>query len=324
MKLKHTIVALILVVAFGSYIYFFERKKPTTDQWKEKTKKVFDLKSEDIDKISINKAEENIFILCEKRSKYHWQMKSPIEGRADKSEIETILSKIEFLSKERTIKREKEAPINYSEYGLKSPRINLSLWKAAIKYDLLIGDNTVIGDNIYVKRKDVEDVYVVSRSLYEILNKKVEDLRDRKVVYLDKYKVNKIEIKQKDKIIVLVKKDDKWMIEKPKLIEADGDKVDELLSDIANLDTEKFIDNPSSLSKYGLAEPQVRITLTLEDEWEKTLLVGNKNKKLIFLKRDDEDIVLGVNKDFYQTIMKEYLHYLPKKEEEKKKNKDEE
>ena len=81
---KKTIVILIIAFLLGGYIYFFERKEPGTAERIKQEKKVFHLKSQEVEQLQIRKGKE-IILLKRGENGLRWQIKKPLEAKANKS-----------------------------------------------------------------------------------------------------------------------------------------------------------------------------------------------------------------------------------------------
>ena len=172
-----TLIVFLIALLTGAYIYFYERKTPTTEERKEKEKKIFDFKSEEVKKLSLKKGEH--LIVCEKKDG-KWQMVKPLKVKADKSEMERILSRLEFLEAQRRLKEDNEK-IEKQKFGLDNPRIEVTINLKDKSMTLLLGDNCPVGGNMYVMRKDREEILVVRKGIFNDLDKEVGDLREKEI-----------------------------------------------------------------------------------------------------------------------------------------------
>ena len=170
-----TLIVFIIALLTAAYIYFYERKTPTTEERKEKEKKIFDFKSEEVKKLSLKKGE--YLIVCEKKGK-KWQMVKPLKVKADRSEIERILSRLEFLETQRRLMEDSEK-IELQKFGLDNPRIEVTINPKDKSMTLLLGDNCPVGGNMYAMLKNTEEILVVRKGIFNDLDKKPDDLRDK-------------------------------------------------------------------------------------------------------------------------------------------------
>src|SRR3989338_1717436 len=122
MRLRTTLVLLIIAILVGGYILLYERKKPTTEQWKEKSKRVFDIKSDRVSKLEISQGDK---LLAFEKKDNKWEMTTPLKYPADSGEIDRVVSKIEFLEWERLLKKG-EWETKKSDFGIDKPRAEVN------------------------------------------------------------------------------------------------------------------------------------------------------------------------------------------------------
>ncbi len=76
-------------------------------------------------------------------------------------------------------------------------------------------------------------------------------------------------------IVDLVKEDDVWKSAEDKSLSLDQTVVSNMLSYVCSIETDTVIENPDSVSEYGLTNPQNTICLTLADGSSVQLLIGD-------------------------------------------------
>ncbi|MCD5402052.1 DUF4340 domain-containing protein [candidate division NPL-UPA2 bacterium] len=311
MNWKSTVVILIIALLGGSYIYFFERRRPTTEEIKEKERRVFDFKSEEVNKLEIKRENETILI---EKDDGHWQMKKPIDVRADKSEIDSILSKLEFLEWERIMKEDEEEPFNLEEFGLKEPRLQVTFWEKGKSQTIMLGDETPQKDNVYAKLRDKKDILIVAKGLYDKLDKEVSELRDRTVIEVDKHRVEKIELKYPERSIVCVKKDGRWRITQPISDRGDKAKIEDILDKLGDLRVEDFIsEDPTDLKKYGLQNPRLEVTVWEKGEARTVLFGKDLDGEKVYCKRRGLNSIYSVKREIIDDLTKEVNELRDKK-----------
>ncbi|MFH1228495.1 MAG: DUF4340 domain-containing protein [Planctomycetota bacterium] len=134
MSKKTTIILLILAVALGSYLYFFESRQPTTDELTRLEKKILTINPQDISIIEINKEGSKEPIICSKKENDYWQMSRPVNTRADHTIIDDITRDIPALERKSVI-----TSTNYAEYGLDKPRVIATFTAKDKRYRFNIG-----------------------------------------------------------------------------------------------------------------------------------------------------------------------------------------
>jgi hypothetical protein len=126
MKARTTLILLVVVVAIGAYIKFYESKHPNTEETARQEKNVINFNREKLDGIIIQNGDEKIEL---KRSGNKWRLEAPIKDQADSAAIDNLINEIEDWRKAATIPaREIAANKNQlNEYGLSKPKLRLKL-----------------------------------------------------------------------------------------------------------------------------------------------------------------------------------------------------
>ena len=318
MKIRNTIILLIIAILIGGYIYLYERKQLTTEEKKERAGKVFTFKSEDVTKLEIKKGEETM--VCRKESKAHWQIEKPIRVRADESEIDKILSKLEFLKKERAIQEEKEKPLAMEEFGLAQPQMEVSIWVKDEPFTLLLGNDSPAGNNIYAGFKGKKEIYLVEKGVMDTLNKKVNDLRDKRVLAFEREGIEKLQLRSQETTILCGKENNQWQVLEPEKVKAKESEVNDILWALEGLRAKEFIQSEEGKEEeYGLAKPEFEVTLSLKDNVTKTIIIGKEvsEESAHYAKTSDTDAIFLLDSEKVKTLKKDLkdLKEEPEKEE---------
>src|SRR4029077_9036585 len=92
------------------------------------------------------------------------------------------------------------------DFGLQNPRVRLTLRKKKGNMVLLIGNETPTKDAVYAQLQGKKDVLVVPKSVYERVDRTLDDLRDRTVIDFLPASATRIEIKEgANRVIELAK-----------------------------------------------------------------------------------------------------------------------
>lgn len=144
-------------------------------------------------------------------------------------------------------------------------------------HTLRIGRRTPVGSNTYVRADDGGVVWVDTWRT-NALRKRFADLRDRRVIDFDHASVDRLVVEWPGGRVVLAKSGSEWRMVEPVAEGADRATVETLLSDLAFLNADGFIDAPISDDELGLDEPALRITLAggggLGGGFERVLVFG--------------------------------------------------
>ncbi|MEK6621250.1 MAG: DUF4340 domain-containing protein, partial [Planctomycetota bacterium] len=299
MKFKTTLILLIVAAIGIGYVFLYERKQLPQEEWERLQKKVIpDFKSSLVKKIELKN--ESGKVVLEKRADDYWYIIDPQKIRADNSEIKSILSEFEFMTKIGSFKQESGKTYDLKDYGLDVIKTSITMYTDVhaqpdtiqvsgpkSKYTVFVGQKLAAGDNVYMKLDANEEVFVVPGSLYEKAHKTILDLRSKWVFSFDKEAVSGLQIKTGAHDIVCGKKVSSWRLNEPIDDLADMERIKEILTKLKNLQIENtdFVsDDPSDLAKFGLDNPQLTVTIT-ENDVAQTVHFGYTLDNKVYVKR---------------------------------------
>ncbi|MFO0792510.1 MAG: DUF4340 domain-containing protein [Candidatus Brocadiaceae bacterium] len=326
MKLKTTIILLIVAAIGISYIFLYEKKQLPHEEWEKLQKKVIpDFKTSLIRKVELNN--ESGKVVLEKTKDNFWYIVEPLKLRADNSEVNSILSEFEFMTKVGSFVKEGEKPFDLKDYGLDAPKITLTMYtdiparKDTIqvtgprdKYTVYVGQKLAAGDNVYLKVDTSDEVVVVPGGLCEKVQKNVLDLRSKWVFSFDKEAVDSMQIKTGEYNIVCNRKGSFWRITEPVNDLADLEKVKELIGKLKNLQIDRadFVTETADLVKYGLDNP--RYTVTVQEKGvAQSVAFGHTMDNKIYAKRSDEPTVFFLKDAILADVCKKPNEFRDKK-----------
>jgi len=308
MNFRVTLVLFLVLALLGGYYYVYEVKIAEKKAKTEEEKKKFFLFSEQ-DVQEIKWVGENGTLVARKNNG-EWNLEEPLKVKADDKAIESVINRLKAAQSDRSI--EENNP-KLADYGLEKPFLQVS-FKLKDKDDyqtLYLGDLTPSEVYIYARKNEEPKVYVASKSLRDDLNKKIYDLRDKTLLAFETDKVKKLELTVDKSKAVAEVVDGNWKITQPAEYKADKDKITHIFTELDVTKIKEFVEEkPEDLSKYGLDNPSIRLTLWVgEDMAQRTLLLGKTDeaKKGIYAKREGADNVFLVpddlTKDFPKTVM---------------------
>ncbi|MDQ1271884.1 MAG: hypothetical protein QG591_514 [Planctomycetota bacterium] len=305
MKLKTTIILLIIAAIGVSYVFLYERKQLPHEEWERLQKKVLpDFKASMIKKIELNN--EGGKVVLEKTGDNYWHIVEPQKLRSDNSEVNSILSEFEFMNKVGSFRQEGDKPFDLKDYGLDAPKISITMYtdipakpdKIQVmgpkdKYTVCVGQKLAAGDNVYIKIDSSDEVVVVPGTLLDKVSKNVLDLRSKWVFTFDKEAVDNIQVKTAEYSIVCNRKGNFWRLSEPISDLADLEKIKEILGKLKNLQIDRtdFITEESSdLVRFGLDTPQYIVTIN-EKGVSQSVMFGHSLDNKVYVKRSDEPTV---------------------------------
>ena len=233
-------------------------------------------------------------IRCLKEGEAEWQMAAPINAKADAKEIRSILDALHLL---KVAEFTKDGATDLAEYGLENPRIRVSLELRDGSQALLVGSDIPDTAHVYVKPGALESVYAVNREIFSTLDKGAFDLRDKRVIDFQRTATKRFEIQRRGEAKIVCTKDLKgvWQIEEPVALKADAEVVDDVLFGVDSLKAVEFVaEQPTSLKRYGLEDPSMRVSFFTPDEQPAVLLLGHMQGDKVYAKAGNAERVVLV------------------------------
>ena len=295
-------------ISLGIYYFFIDlpaEKKKT--QEKEITGKVLPLKIANVSEFSLIK--KNQTITLQQNTNNIWNLSQPLKVAGDNPEAEYFLSAIEALEKSRVVENN---PNNLSQYGLDAPAFKIHIkFKDGGEDTLLLGDDSPIGENIYLKLKSDSAVLLAATSK-TTFDKSVYQFRDKTIFNFSSGSITKIQIKRNEHPLDLIREKEEWKVSGEVRAKADKDAVLALLQAIQFLQVKEFVNEKSvSLEPFGLKKPTT--TLTLEDENKKSYSIDfGVTENGIYAKKGDAPGVFRVDAKFHNTLEKRNVDFLLK------------
>ncbi len=158
MKLRNTIILLIILAALGSYAYFFEYRKGEIERVPVlEFPRVFDFEVDAVSAVTINTAREHVQLA--RRAAGDWQLTVPVSVPADDARVEREISQFITVKATRIIT---DAHDNLAAFGLDAPFITVTFHLTDdTTARLWAGDRTPNNTQYYTRRDAADDVYLI-------------------------------------------------------------------------------------------------------------------------------------------------------------------
>ncbi|HXI85358.1 MAG TPA: DUF4340 domain-containing protein [Verrucomicrobiae bacterium] len=277
MKSRTTLVLVLVALVIGGLVALDYYWGTSTQELQARNKRVLDFQSKDIIGLDIGLTNQ---VYALERSGDQWQIKKPLDVRANYGTVSSILDELEFAERKRSITEQELKGLTRKDFGLQLPRVHLTLRNKKGSMVLLVGNETPTKDAVYAQLQGKKDVLVLPKSIYERLDRTLDDLRDRTVIDFQPASATRIEIKSPDRVIELAKSaattnaEPRWAVTRPLAARADPRKVSELLSDLSGLRVTDFVsEDAKDIHTYQLDEPEREVTVWT-GESGKTLQIG--------------------------------------------------
>ena len=198
------------------------------------------------------------------KEKDAWEILKPLRARGDNQKIADLISQVTSARIEQFVADDRG---DLQPYGLAEPRGSITLFKQDDKEGqmLQLGGASEKGkDQVYVRFAARGFVYTLPNKIEAILNSTPADLRDRHLMRIDTNILDRITIDAAGKgKTVLARKDQAWTIANRQNQPANATEVTRLLDSLKNEQVTRFVEDVASdLPKYGLDQPQLRLTFS--------------------------------------------------------------
>ncbi len=273
MKLRNTILLLILGIGLFAYIRFVDSKKLSTDELLAQKGKVVSVDRSGTEAVTIRNSEGSLQL--KKSPDGNWLIEVPVKDRADTLAISTLFTSLESLRMEPLPAGKGEG---LAEYGLTKGDVSIKV-SGKDSFELLIGKETAVEGKVYMRVEGKDTAYVASKDLREQATKAVKDWRDRKLSDLTATQVNKVGIKTAKGEFEAEKTSNHWSLTRPFKGRADDQKLTDLISNATTPRIEDFIADTKDLGAFGLNEPRATITFQAEGVKEPIVLQIGSAKK---------------------------------------------
>ena len=201
-----------------------------------------------------------------------WLIEAPQAYDADKTSVDGVISTV--------LASKNESPVANSDLaalGLQPAKYKLSIANGSEtpKAELLVGDDTPVDYLVYAKWSDKPEVFTTTRSLRFSLDKKLTDLRNKKIFTAEKDKITKLEIKtmagEKSASTQLVIEKDDTGLWKASVAGAkvtlDKAEVEKYIQVFTGMSVIGFAsEEASARDKLGFRNPAAKLTITVKGD----------------------------------------------------------
>ncbi len=310
MRLRNTIVVLVLFAIVGGYAFIVGRYTQT-----EATQKLIAVKQDDIAKIELKYADRDIVLERDKGKP--WGLVKPVGADADQAQANNLARAIAEGVLVRTVD---DKPADLAPFGLKPPTTTVSVttFDGKTLPAIEVGKPTPIGFNTYVRLANSPAVLLTEGAFSAGMNKTVNDLRVRDLMAFKLDDVQKLTIARDNGQAVEIDRDgDNWKIVKPAPSPADDTAVRMALSTLVNARASDFVaDAPGNVNQYGLEKPHLTATVVLKNGEQQSMLFGFKQneqgKSGIYVRRGERAPIYAVAEYVMTSLDKSPLDFRDK------------
>ena len=158
---------------------------------------------------------------------------------------------------------EPEDTVDLATFGLTRPRITIQI-RTAPDFDrqLLIGERTPTGSDVYATVADSNRVFLMSGFLDTTFNQTTFDLRDKTILDITQDQVDSFEVTSPERTIQLRKDENQWSLVSPITARADLAVADSMIGRLSTGQMQSVEEESSDdLEAYGLDRPRLSLSL---------------------------------------------------------------
>ena len=299
MKPKGLLIAVVLLAVLGGLTWW--SNKSQADKAKTPTDtatKLLTIPDDQFQEIKIQKLTGELLDL--KRENGKWQMTAPKALPADQDAVGGMVSTLANLNADKVVE---DKAADLKPYGLDTPTLDVQVIRKDGKTDrLLIGDDTLNGSGAYAKLANSAKVVTVGSTAKTSLDKRPDDLRDKRLLTFDSDKLSRVELTAKGSPVEFGKNgQNEWQIVKPRPLRADGSAVDGLVSKLK--DAKMDLTDADAAKQFAGAARVATVTVT-DAGGTQTLEVRRDKDKNVFAKSSAVEGVYKVNSDLADALEK--------------------
>jgi hypothetical protein len=278
---RTTMVLAVVAAALAAFVYFHEIEGEVGRQAaRDDANRVQPgLAAEAIDAIELV-TQDDVPARFERRDGA-WRVVEPVSDRASATALDAIASALADLPKEGrvTVVGEGDASARLSDFGLGDSARVVRFESEGRSLGIRIGRTTPVGGHLYVARLADDEVAYVERFRLNALDRSLADLRERRIFGFESGDVSALRLRWPAdeasglgtpfvEVSVVRDAEGTWQVESPLAGPADDQSVREVLSNLAYLRADGFLDDPTPEVIAALEETALSFAWRVEGEEE--------------------------------------------------------
>jgi hypothetical protein len=294
MKPKGLLIAVVLLAVLGGAVWWSNKKQATAAKTPTDTStKIVAIADDQITRIQIKHTGGDTIDL--QRDNGKWKLTAPQALPADPDAASSLVSSLASVTADKSIE---DNATDLSAYGLNAPQLDVLVTKKDGKTEeLLLGDDTPTSSGTYAKRAGDGHVYTVASFVKTSFDKKVNDLRDKRLLAFDQDKLTRVELAAKGPAVEFGKNgSNEWSILKPRPLRADGSQVDTLIGKLKDAKMDLTTPDPDAAKKFAGAT-KIALATVADSSGTQTLEVRQDKDHTYFAKSSAVEGVFKIASD---------------------------
>ncbi len=259
MKPNGLLIAVALLAVLGGLVWWSNKKQAQASKSNDTTIKMLSIPDDQFQEIRIRKLTGEVIDL--KKQGTNWEMTQPRPLRADQDTVGSMVSSLGSLNADKLVD---DKPADLKVYGLATPTLDIQVTKKDGKTEsVLVGDDTPTGSGAYAKMANDPRVFTIASFVKSSLDKRPDDLRDKRLIVFDSDKLTRVELQAKGPPVEFGKNaSNEWQIVKPRPLRADNSAVDTLVGKLRDAKMDVANPDPDAAKKFAAATRVATATVT--------------------------------------------------------------
>jgi hypothetical protein len=265
--IPYVVIFLVLVGTYAGLRWRQEQQAVRDEQ----AKKVFHLKETDLTDLSLVRGKDEVRLV--KKDKI-WRLTAPLNTKADQTIVDSMLTTLTRLRKERDLGEEKDL----KPFGLDKPGLVVKFTALGKPHQLAIGAKAPGDQNYYALRDQDPHLLTISTGSKDSLDRQLLALRDKALLSFIASEVKGFRVKRPKTTVALEKTGPQtWRWVGRPDFRVRGDRVEKLLRDLNIARAKNFLEPPpKKLTALGLVpDHQTEITV-VTPAGDQTLWLGTR------------------------------------------------
>jgi hypothetical protein len=280
MRFKGTLILLLVCLALGGYLYFYEIKGgEKREKAKQAENQIWKVDDKNIQEIDLASSSQRITAV--RKNDKEWVLTAPQQWDADSDELNRLATSASNLRREEALD---QRVADLSKFGLDPAQSSLKLkTKDGMEYAVDFGNNNPGRNYAYARLSNQKTVFLVASATASAFNKKVEDLRNHSIMSFEQPEAQTLSIKGPKGNFELIKDStDHWWLAGAGKRAADSPEIRGILNTLSMGKIKEFFnENAGDYLNAGLDKPFIDISLTYgKNKAIKHLLIGTEKSKL--------------------------------------------
>jgi hypothetical protein len=280
MKFKGTLVLLIVCLAFGGFLYFYEIKGgEEREKAKQAENQTWKIEGKDIQQIDLVSPDQHITAV--RKNEKEWTLTAPRPLDADSDEINRLAGSASSIRREGVVEQN---AANLAKFGLSPAEFSLELrTKDGKEYAIDFGNDNPTGSSTYAAIRNKGEVFLVSKYAASDFNKQVDDLRSHSVLSFEQPEVQSLSLRSPKGDLALVKdSNDRWWFDGKEKRAADSPEIRGILNALSMGRIKEFFNqNPKDYVNLGLDKPFIDVRIIYgKDKAIKHLVIGSEKSEI--------------------------------------------